>query len=372
MKKEIIAIIMAAASATNALACTSAIIGADKTVDGRPLLWKHRDTSATDNKVEYIAGKNGELSFVALFNASDRKCSQSWIGMNEAGFAIMNTASYNLHPLNTSKKNMDREGYVMTQALQCCRTIDDFAKLLDGLPRPMGVEANFGVIDAYGNGAYFETNNERYWRYDLADAPDHVLVRTNYSHSGRDGEGSGHVREANACVLLKPYVDSCSVSPEVLTETLSRSFYRDVQQRDYAVGDEQLIADVDFIPRYTSVASVVIEGMRPGDRSVTREDIATEYIMWTAMGYPPCAEVVPVWCSPNGVDQELRGTLPDGHSAMSDKVKKRRDDVFELPRKGHRKYVDVRKLYNAQGTGYVQVLTGQNHAVYEKFRHRGR
>ncbi len=38
-------------------ACTSAIIGAKANPSGRPLLWKNRDTSTIDNKVEYVPGK---------------------------------------------------------------------------------------------------------------------------------------------------------------------------------------------------------------------------------------------------------------------------------------------------------------------------
>ena len=57
--KEIIAIAIAAAfilfCSINAAGCTSAIIGAEANPSGRPILWKHRDTSAIDNKVEYIA-----------------------------------------------------------------------------------------------------------------------------------------------------------------------------------------------------------------------------------------------------------------------------------------------------------------------------
>ena len=45
---------------TPLLACTSAIVGADANPYGRPLLWKHRDTSTIDNKVESMEGKNGE------------------------------------------------------------------------------------------------------------------------------------------------------------------------------------------------------------------------------------------------------------------------------------------------------------------------
>lgn len=111
------------------------------------------------------------------------------MGMNDVGFAVMNTASYNIKDDKVPASKMDKEGIVMTKALKHCRTVDDFARLLETLPRPMGVEANFGVIDASGNGAYFETNNHSYKRFDLKDAENGVLVRTNYSHSGRPGRG---------------------------------------------------------------------------------------------------------------------------------------------------------------------------------------
>lgn len=39
-------------------ACTSAIITGKLTPDGRPLLWKHRDTSEDNNRIEYFKGKN--------------------------------------------------------------------------------------------------------------------------------------------------------------------------------------------------------------------------------------------------------------------------------------------------------------------------
>ena len=99
MKKSILLIIMIfALYVAEISACTSAIIGANATPDGRPLLWKHRDTSTIDNKVEYITSKEGEYNYVALFNADDKRCEQAWIGMNDVGFAVMNTASYNITP----------------------------------------------------------------------------------------------------------------------------------------------------------------------------------------------------------------------------------------------------------------------------------
>lgn len=369
--KRVLALVLticAMAALSDAEACTSAIISADRNPYGRPLLWKNRDTSTTDNKVEYVAGKNGDYSYVGLFNAKDKALQQAWMGMNEVGFAIMNTASYNIKDDKVSKKQMDREGYLMAKALKRCKTVEDFARLLETLPRPMGVEANFGVIDAAGNGAYFETNNHSYRRYDLKDAENGVLVRTNYSHSGRKGEGYGFVREANAEHLLAPYATSASITPEILTEVISRSFYRDREKRDFS-GDAVVIDD-EFIPRYKTTATVVIEGCIPVENigDIQPGDINDEYIMWTGIGYPPCSEILPVYCRADGVADELRGLGPNGHSTLGDKVKARRDDVFTIKKGDKNKYINMRKLFNDEGTGYVQVLTTKNLETYRKVR----
>lgn len=371
-KRLLVAVCCLWGAASAALACTSAIVGASANPSGRPMLWKHRDTSNTDNKVEYVAGKDGKYSYVALFNADDRKLEQAWMGMNDVGFAVMNTASYNIKDDNVSNKKMDREGYLMTIALGSCRTVDDFARLLETLPRPMGVEANFGVIDASGNGAFFETNNHSYVRYDLSDASGDVLIRTNYSHSGRPDEGYGFVREANAECLLAPYIESRQITPELLTETVSRTFYHDLKKRDYSSGEERWVVDQDFIPRYKSTATIVIEGCRPVDdvMTLTPGQLASEYIMWTGLGYPPCAEIVPVWCKPDGVDAELRGVGPDGHSPLADRAKARRSEVFPIKKGNGDRYIDMTKLFNDEGTGFVQVLRRQNHQVYERFSKR--
>lgn len=354
----------------NILACTSAIIGADMNPYGRPLLWKNRDTSNFDNKIEFIPSTDNSFSYVALFNASDSLLNEAWMGMNEYGFAVMNTASYNIKDDDIPQKDMDKEGVVMTKALKSCKTVEDFAILLDTLPRPMGVEANFGVIDAFGNGAYFETNNHSFVRYDLKDSPDHVLVRTNYSHSGRDNEGFGFIREANANHLLKPYIDYKAVTPEVLTETLSRSFYHDLLKKDFSSTPEQWIIDQDFIPRYTSTATIVIEGCKPleTEEPLNPEFLKDQYIMWTGLGYPPCAEIFPVWCKPEGVVVSLRGDSETGRSAQCDLVLKRKAEVFPITKGNGNKYINISKLFNQEGTGFATELREKNLKTYNTIR----
>lgn len=350
-------------------ACTSAVVGAKASAHGRPMLWKHRDTSNIDNKVEYVAPENGSYGYVALFNADDLKLEQAWTGMNDVGFAIMNTASYNIKDDNVPAKKMDREGYLMTIALKSCRTVDDFEKLLNTLPRPMGVEANFGVIDAEGGAAYFETNNHSFVRFNVSDSPEDILIRSNYSHSGRPNEGYGFIREANAEHLLLSKARESAVSPEYLTEDVSRSFYHDLYKRDFS-SDSCMVVDQDFIPRYKSCATIVIEGCVPvkDAAELMPGALSKEYIMWTGLGYPPCSEIVPVWCSPSGVDNSLRGLLPGGHSEMSDRVKARRNEVFPIKKGSGDRYIDMNRLFNKEGIGYVQILTKQNRELYSKFK----
>ena len=349
-------------------ACTSAIIGAELSPYGRPMLWKHRDTSSIDNKVEYVAPGPEGYGYTGLFNASDKKLKECWTGFNSEGFAIMNTASYNLKDDNVPEKDMDKEGLVMTKALRTCVTVDDFAHLLDSLPRPMGVEANFGVIDASGAGAYFETNNHSYIRIDLADSPEHMLVRTNYSHCGRPDEGFGFVREANALHHLRPAAEKKDVTPEFLTETLSRTFWHSMFDKDMAEGlEDGWIIDQDFIPRYKSCATIVIEGCIPSDKGIPK-GAGKDYVMWTGLGYPPCADIYAVTEGRDGVHPDLRGILPDGHSKASDISKKRRDEVFPKHYGNGDKYIRLSRLRNPEGTGYLQTIPKQNLIIYQKFR----
>ena len=369
MKKQVAALVCFSAGLFSpALACTSAIVGAELNPYGRPLLWKHRDTSSIDNKVEYVAPGPEGYGYTGLFNASDRDLKECWTGFNSEGFAIMNTASYNIKDDDVPEKDMDREGLVMTLALRSCVTVDDFARLLDSLPRPMGVEANFGVIDATGAGAYFETNNDSYIRINLEDEPSHLLVRTNYCHEGREGEGYGYIREANAIHLLDSAVVRKEVTPELLTEYVSRSFYHDLMGRDMAEGDGPgWIVDQDFIPRYKSCATIVIEGVEPAE-GTSASHSGGGYVMWTGLGYPPCADIYPVVEGADGVHPDLRGLQADGHSKASDLSKSRRDEVFPMHYDNGDRYIDLSRLRNPEGTGYLQVIPPRNLEVYSKFR----
>ena len=127
--------------------------------------------------------------------------------------------------------------------------------------------------------------------------------------------------------------------------------------RDFALPDssERWVVDQDFIPRYKSTATIVIEGCRPPDDAAeaTPSFVADQYLMWTGLGFPPCAEIVPVWCRRTALTL-IRGTARNGHSPMGDKVKARRAEVFPLKKGSGDRYVGVHRLVNREGTGYLQ------------------
>ncbi|MDE5555771.1 MAG: hypothetical protein K2J10_11405 [Muribaculaceae bacterium] len=307
-------------------ACTSAIISAKSSADNKPMLWKHRDSGFESNFVERIPATDSTYAYVALFNAGDSLLAEAWIGVNEHGFAIMNTASYNLVPDTATYK--DREGFIMSEALRTCRTVNDFSLLLSNYHKPLGVQTNFGVVDANGDGAYFETDDYNFTKYNLHEAPEGVLFRTNFSLSGDSIGGYGYIRYANASDILADNIQQQNLAPEHFTEKASRSFYHSLTGRD-AINDTcRWAVDQDFIPRHNSSASVVIE-VKPDGKSV----------MWTALGYPPCAIVYPATI--DSVPDCLRPTLPGYKSQAAETSISKKRKAFPITRGNGPKYIDM-------------------------------
>ena len=265
------------------------------------MLWKHRDTSHSENYVDTVRSADPRFDYVALFTSEDTLKQEAWAGVNRSGFAIMNTVAGNL-PRN-SRRWKDREGFLMSRALQCCVTVADFRNLLDTLPRPLGVQANFGVIDKEGGGAYFETGDNGYKVFSLQDTGEGFLVRSNYAFSGSTKGGYGYDRYANAYSILRPSADDEGITPQLLTDFLSREYYNSATDSVYYSTKPLKIKDSGFIPRPTSASSVVVELREEGP------------VMWCMLGYPPASYVIPA--TVDSVAAELRYDPVLGSSQMS-------------------------------------------------------
>lgn len=305
--------------AAAAVACSSMIVSAAASANGRPMIWKNRDTGAAGNFLHRVEAP-GRIGYVGLFNDADTLCTdEAWMGVNDAGFAIINTVAYNLAPNDPAWT--DREGFVMARALQTCRCVDDFAALLDSLPRPMGLRTCFGVLDAEGRGAYFETDDYRYARYDLADAKEGVMVRTNYAYSGstvgietsrpdNDFRSWGYVRHRDIVDILGPQIATGSLTPasfvgeasdtavleafaagkichsaDAAFGGVSRALYNARTGFDMATSNADTVADEgEMVPRRSTMASIVIELPAPGEAAEFSEPV-----IWAVLGYPPVA-----------------------------------------------------------------------------------
>jgi len=344
-------------------ACTSAIITGKLTPDGRPLLWKHRDTGEDNNRIEYFKGKR--FDFTALVNSPD-KDGVVWIGTNSAGFSIMNTASYNLQDKDDKTKVMDREGELMYDALSECADMKDFEEFLAKRKRPMGVEANFGVIDAKGNAAYFETTNFGFTKVDVNDpkiAPEGYLIYTNYSYTGRFNEGMGYIRYQNARDIVTKEAIYKNITPQWIFNNLSRNFYHSfmgINLLDSENSPERgsgWVVDQDFIPRKSSTASVIVQGVKPGENP----EMTT---MWVVLGYPPAGVAVPVWVK---AGEEIPSVLVKSKNAdlavpasmnafACDRAVALKYETFSVTRGNGGRYMYFPLIYNSAGNGYMQQL----------------
>jgi len=362
----------------DAVACTSAVVTGKVTKDGRPLLWKHRDTGQEQNRVEFFSTER--YSFLALVD-SPSVGGEAWIGVNEAGFSIMNTASYNLKEVGDPVKEMDREGVLMFRALSICKNLSDFERFLDTLSRPMGVEANFGVIDAEGGSAYYEVNNTTYNKVDVNDpriAPNGYLIVTNFSYTGRFNEGMGYIRQQTASTLFAQAAPSYSISPQWIAQEVSRSFYHSllgIDLKNVSGSSVQLsgngidglsngsgwFIDQDFIPRKSTSASVVVQGVKRGEDPQM-------CIFWTLLGYPPASVMVPLWVKTGALQPALWVRSAESQNApLCEWAVALKHKSFSITRGSGSRYFYWRGIYNEEGSGYMQRLRPVEDEIFRLF-----
>ncbi len=355
--KVIIIFLLTVSIAENSKACTTAIVSGKYTVDGRPLLLKHRDSGFEDNRLMYFS--DGKYDYIGLVNSVDKEGKEVWGGVNRAGFAIMNSASYNLKDLEDTTKLVDQEGVIMKMALQQCKTVEDFQNLLNELPKPLGVEANFGVIDAAGGAAYFETNNFYFQKIDANDpaiAPFGYIIRTNYSFSSQRDDGYGYIRYQNAEDLLYQAVAENNLDYKYLLQSVSRSLKHSLTKvdlyEDYhglSGNRSKFVSFHDFIPRNSSVSTIVVRGVHPNEDPQFA-------VMWSLIGFPLTSVAMPVWVAGGKDIPALLSDDGNGNSKLCSISLKLKKKCFPIKRGSGYRYIDITKLINRENTGYLQKL----------------
>ncbi len=309
--------------------CTIAVISGRATADGRPIIWKNRDTPYLDNEVTFF--KQQDYPHVALTNAGDS--TKAWIGVNERGFAILNALSYNLPDmLGAGISN----GELMKHALEICGTVAEFeaylaATNLIGRPNP----ANIAVLDAEGTAAIFEAGNFSFVRFDATDsiaAPDGFLVRANFSLSA-DTSGSDTYRYNRCRALLRQGLAAQKITPAYLLQVVGRDL-RSIDQDPYplpsqtappgAPGAIGYVNTIDTINRRSTAAAGAVVGVLPGeDRRLST--------FWAVLGPPIVTIPLPVWVSAGRTPPCMDGSVT---SPLCDAAKERNAGLYDYGSNG--------------------------------------
>jgi len=343
-------------------ACTVAVVSSKGAKDGRPLLWKNRDSSFDANKVMSFKGK--KYKFIGLVNSEDAEGKEVWAGVNSAGFCIMNAASYNMNTGEKAKAEQDskyklrkdEEGFFMKEALGKCATVDDFERFLKDTKGDRGIEANFGVIDAAGGAAFFEADNNSYTGYYATDtriAPEGYIVRTNYSFVGERNEGHGYIRYDRVAELFHRESARGGIDKSWLITVASRDMVNSLTGEDPLSEplplnrfDRKMYYVNDSFARRTACATVVFQGVKKGEHP-------GRTIMWTRLGHPLCSVALPLWAATADKSELCTG---EDNAPIDRFALHWLERIFPYKGGSRNRYLDLAPLVNRQGTGLLRKL----------------
>ena len=348
--------------------CTTAVISGKATDDGRPLLLKNRDADALQNKLVYFF--DGKYKFIGLVNSSNKENSEVWCGFNATGFGIMNSASYNLKN-NDSSKISDLEGKIMKMALEQCGTLEDFEKMLIELPKPLGVEANFGVIDANGGASYYEVDNFNFIKYDANDpevAPNGYLIRTNFSFAGKENKGYGYIRYETASEIFARKYEDGKISFEFLINDVPRCLIHSFTKTDLTKNlpekaENKFVNFRDYIPRYFTSTAIVVQG-------VMENESPSLTTMWSILGFPLTSVIIPVWLLDDGSMPKILQANETNNAPLCDFALKLKDRIFSKQNDASENYLNLAELMNKENSGVRQKLIPIEEEILSKAKER--
>ncbi|BDU72163.1 carcinine hydrolase/isopenicillin-N N-acyltransferase family protein [Mesoterricola silvestris] len=344
--------------------CTAAVISPAASENHRPLIWKNRDTKELSNRVVYV--QEAPHSYIAVVDKDEPSGHIVWAGVNTAGFAIMNTASYNLQKRDgLVGDGGNQEGVIMALALRKCATVEDFEALLNAEKGPgLNVTANFGVLDAAGKAFIYEANSKGFKKFDTSEAPGSYMVLTNFSRSGKENAGAGYLRFERATELARQ-VPAGKLSPRMIF----RDFARDTghvflhtpihsQFREGPAAPERWIHNKFTINRWDTACTVVLVGKDPGDP-------ASRAMMWILPGEPMTAVGLPLWPDA-GITPEpfWKGEKEAPLWAQTMRIKRIERPFYGIPEK--QEYMNISKVDNREGTGFLPRLLAAEKDIFDR------
>jgi hypothetical protein len=346
--------------------CTSAVVSGKVTPDGRPILWKNRDTSDPHNKVVFLQGK--KFAFLAVINAGDKNAVSVWQGLNSRGFAIMNTASSDLA---VGQEGGGQNGIFMKRALGICSDVSDFEELLKATAGERQVSANYGVIDAQGGACFFETRNESFVKYDANDpdtAPQGFIVRTNYAFSAPEkNRGGGYIRYERAQRLFEEAAAKNNLTCRFVLREAARDLVNEklhsnpFSEAEFSTAENPLYINTDDTINRNSTMSVSVFHGAP---SPEKAYLAT---MWVLLGQPVASVSIPLWVQAEGVPDKLSG---EGRAPLCDLSRKIVAFLYDDGRGHMTQYMNTTKLFKHKKWGVLATILAIEKAVMSEAESR--
>ncbi len=362
--KKLFLLIVLAVSYLYGVACTTAIISGKYTTDGRPMIWKVRDSDYAKNSMKFFA--DGKYTYVGLINSEDSTGALVWGGANSAGFSIMNSASFNVNLDDTTSKK-DLEGEFMRKALQQCASLSDFEALLNAESKPMGLAAHFGVIDAAGGAAFYEVNNHTFTKFDAnnpAEAPNGYIIRTNFSFTGKKDIGYGFIRFQTAQDLFYTADAQHKMNYQTILQEFTRCFRNPVLNRDYRKefsaipAGSYFVNSDDLLSRSGTSSAILVQGVKPGEPT----DLAT---IWTMVGFPNTCVALPLWVREGDKLPRMVVRNKQGNSPLNSMSLELMDQCYPMKRSDGARYIQISKLFNLEKTGIVQKLEVMERNIFK-------
>jgi len=245
--------------------CVCVIVAGRAAKNGRVILMKNRDTSDTQNKpVYYASDGDGTYAYVMV--------NGYWMGINERGLAVANTA---VGALRFGGSGMDN-GALNAWIIKHCETVEEVCSKLNDTESPIGPGKRLGgtcigIIDRFGVGAFIEISGVGAYARFIVDGYDSQANHPRY-YPGYASGPSG--RDAYALEILDEiYSKKGFISWEDVAQDVSRYVHHK------ELGDSCFSISGEMCRDITQAAIVAVSGDPRYEGKLN--------CMWGEYGNPP-------------------------------------------------------------------------------------
>lgn len=259
MKRIILSLIAIFLLYGASFACTSAIVTTQRSSEGVPLLWKHRDFKDGNTRVVYV--DDYKYGYTAVVGNTKNYKRIVKAGINEKGFGVISLTTYSLpcaSPEEYKACNRRRiKGSCMWNGVSSCATVEEFEEMLRTTKRSNKYNSNIAVADATGAVAYFEIWDLGYKRYDATERKEGFDVRTNFSFADTLGDSRRNTSTRRYAITMQQMKAHEGVFTPEQFIGYSRS-YNSIKYGDVLASNERYYCASHTVPRSTSVGAYVL------------------------------------------------------------------------------------------------------------------